>query len=102
MVARTQQDAGLMLPQIQNRRTHHTDASAGFMELKWSGKPDSNRRHPPWQGGALPAELFPPTDRAARLAPAQSGLNSTLYAIPKGCVKRGPNQQADVAIRLDL
>ncbi len=25
----------------------------------WSGKRDSNPRHPPWQGGALPAELFP-------------------------------------------
>ena len=24
-----------------------------------SGKPDSNRRPPPWQGGALPTELFP-------------------------------------------
>ncbi len=29
-----------------------------------SGKPDSNRRPPPWQGGALPTELFP------RLRPA--------------------------------
>ncbi len=26
---------------------------------KWSGKRDSNPRHPPWQGGALPTELFP-------------------------------------------
>lgn len=25
----------------------------------WSGQPGSNRRPPPWQGGALPAELCP-------------------------------------------
>src|SRR5699024_3471810 len=25
----------------------------------WSGKPDSNRRPQPWQGCALPTELFP-------------------------------------------
>ena len=27
--------------------------------LKWSGRTDSNRRQPPWQGGALPTELRP-------------------------------------------
>ena len=27
----------------------------------WSGKPDSNRRPQPWQGCALPTELFPQT-----------------------------------------
>ncbi len=26
---------------------------------EWSGRRDSNSRHPPWQGGALPAELRP-------------------------------------------
>gem|GEM_PF-4737951 len=26
---------------------------------KWSGKRDSNSQPPPWQGGALPIELFP-------------------------------------------
>ena len=26
---------------------------------KWSGKPGSNWRPQPWQGCALPAELFP-------------------------------------------
>ncbi len=24
-----------------------------FMKFKWSGKPDSNRRHPAWKAGAL-------------------------------------------------
>ena len=27
--------------------------------LNWSGKPGSNRRPVPWQGTALPTELFP-------------------------------------------
>src|ERR1039458_7327645 len=27
----------------------------------WSGRPDSNRRHRPWQGRTLPAELLPPS-----------------------------------------
>ena len=26
---------------------------------KWSGRQDSNLRHPPWKGGALPTELRP-------------------------------------------
>jgi hypothetical protein len=29
--------------------------------LFWSGRRDSNSRHPPWQGGTLPAELLPQT-----------------------------------------
>ncbi len=29
--------------------------------LLWSGRRDSNPRQPPWQGGALPAELLPLT-----------------------------------------
>ena len=30
-----------------------------FYEFEWSGRRDSNPRHPPWQGGALPTELRP-------------------------------------------
>ena len=26
---------------------------------KWSGRRDSDPRHPPWQGGTLPTELLP-------------------------------------------
>ncbi len=33
---------------------------------KWSGKRDSNSRPPPWQGGALPTELFPLLNREPR------------------------------------
>ena len=28
-------------------------------EMRWSGKRESNPRPLPWQGNALPAELFP-------------------------------------------
>lgn len=31
------------------------------LDKKWSGKRDSNPRPLPWQGNALPAELFPRT-----------------------------------------
>ena len=27
---------------------------------KWSGRRDSNSRHPPWQGGILPLNYFRP------------------------------------------
>ena len=32
----------------------------GYAAQNKSGKRDSNSRQPPWQGGALPTELFPP------------------------------------------
>ena len=28
-------------------------------QIKWSGRRDSDPRHPPWQGGTLPTELLP-------------------------------------------
>ena len=33
--------------------------SRKFMGREWSGRQDSNLRHPPWKGGALPTELRP-------------------------------------------
>jgi hypothetical protein len=36
----------------------------GFDEKSWSGKRDSNSRPRPWQGRALPTELFPHRSRA--------------------------------------
>ncbi len=36
-------------------------------EEEWSGKRDSNSRPQPWQGCALPAELFPPALQAGVL-----------------------------------
>ncbi len=30
-----------------------------FLLREWSGLQDSNLRHPPWKGGALPTELSP-------------------------------------------
>jgi hypothetical protein len=43
------------------RRRSAKGSSAGdrVAPPRESGKPDSNRRPPPWQGGALPTELFP-------------------------------------------
>lgn len=32
----------------------------------WSGKRDSNSRPLPWQGNALPAELFPHMDQKSK------------------------------------
>lgn len=32
-----------------------------FLNTKWSGKRDSNPQPLPWQGNALPIELFPHT-----------------------------------------
>lgn len=30
-----------------------------YLGREWSGRQDSNLRHPPWKGGALPTELRP-------------------------------------------
>ena len=46
-------------------RTHVTSLEgwSSTIELhpqrKWSGRRDSDPRHPPWQGGTLPTELLP-------------------------------------------
>src|SRR5260363_302361 len=37
-------------------------AARGKGAQKWSGKRGSNSRPQPWQGCALPTELFPPVD----------------------------------------
>ena len=40
----------------------NTKPFSHYINLKeWSGKPGSNRRPQPWQGCALPTELFPLT-----------------------------------------
>lgn len=46
-------DAGLRSSVLNKVRVGHPNL------LNWSGKRDSNSRLPPWQGGALPTELFP-------------------------------------------
>ena len=61
------------LPLGQADRFSHPDAdlaetgnpagSRGFLKI-WSGKRDSNSRPQPWQGCALPTELFPPNERS--------------------------------------
>jgi CheY-like chemotaxis protein len=48
----------------------------GGRPRSWSGRPDSNRRHLPWQGSALPAELLPRAEegpaRTPDLPPSQN------------------------------
>ncbi len=44
------------------------------LHANWSGKRDSNSRPQPWQGCALPTELFPPFTHSSREAtPVKSG-----------------------------
>ncbi len=47
----------------------------------WSGKRDSNSRPQPWQGCALPTELFPLTGELHILA-ARSAMSSTVACNP--------------------
>ena len=50
-----------------------------------SGKRDSNPRHPPWQGGALPTELFPHTNDCVQsgwLGSNQRPYGPKPYALP--------------------
>ena len=44
----------------------------------WSGKPGSNRRPQPWQGCALPTELFP---REARILGRRTAVSSLLIRV---------------------
>ena len=43
---------------IKKRLTHKKTPADGVLK-SWSGKRDSNSRPQPWQGCALPTELFP-------------------------------------------
>ena len=50
----------------QNESFTHPGWSCDFDQVIYeSGKRDLNPRHPPWQGGALPTELFPQVFRGA-------------------------------------
>src|SRR5688572_25499452 len=49
------------LPPGPRRPESPARLSARGFRLFWSGKRDSNSRPRPWQGRALPTELFPPT-----------------------------------------
>ncbi len=47
--------------------------------MKWSGRRDSNSRHLPWQGSALPAELLPRSVvLEKRKTPALTDFSGTL------------------------
>ena len=49
-------------------------ANSGLCQVIWSGKRDSNSRPQPWQGCALPAELFPLKE--ARILAGTADLSS--------------------------
>jgi hypothetical protein len=49
-----------MLSGLDRRSLAPKAMSGGRTEENWSGKRDSNSRPQPWQGCALPTELFPP------------------------------------------
>ena len=49
--------------------------------LRPSGKPDSNRRPPPWQGGALPTELFPQKNKETGLPAGPRKLEMPLGSV---------------------
>src|SRR2546426_5704423 len=45
----------------------------------WSGRPDSNPRHRPWQGRTLPTELLPPDGKLhsrAETFPVSNGVTT--------------------------
>ena len=53
---------------------------------KWSGRQDSNLRHPPWKGGALPTELRPHSigawlDGGERRIRTFEGINRQIYSL---------------------
>ncbi len=51
----------------------------GYVALKqWSGKRDSNSRPQPWQGCALPTELFPQHGASAQNRTVDTGIFSPL------------------------
>ena len=52
----------------------------------WSGRPDSNRRHQPWQGCTLPAELLPLAGLShSRKRPAGCQFNAIVMPKPQSC-----------------
>ena len=74
----------------------------------WSGKPGSNRRPQPWQGCALPTELFPHTTRftvatvvgiakARRpLNPVKAALQLLSYSRTKPPEEANPSNRAPI------
>ncbi len=54
-----------------------------FSGREWSGRQDSNLRHPPWKGGALPTELRPHRKRngGERRIRTFEGLHRQIYSL---------------------
>ena len=66
---RAEKITGASAPVIREVPSRFELENKGFADLrlttwlwhrkKWSGRRDSDPRHPPWQGGTLPTELLP-------------------------------------------
>lgn len=52
---------------------------------EWSGRTASNRRHPPWKGGALPTELRPQVRAARCLGPGPPREDEASSVDPVRC-----------------
>ncbi len=71
-------DCGRDAGPLPERRTPPRFTERGRRgQLEWSGRPDSNRRHRPWQGRTLPTELLPlvkPFSLAGGIVSNQAGV----------------------------
>jgi hypothetical protein len=64
------------------RVSHRPARGPGRPAQGWSGRPDSNRRHPAWEAGALPTELRPRSDHPAPpIGDRASGASSIWWAV---------------------
>ena len=53
--------------------------SQKFLNEFWSGRRDSNPRHPPWQGGTLPLSYARKSASSGRYQAFLPGLSSVMY-----------------------
>ena len=63
-----------------------------WIPIKWSGKRGSNSRPQPWQGCALPAELFPHLKWMLNITPIEWAFKQNyliFYPVKKASHKRG-------------
>ena len=49
---------GISVIKLIGSKNNKAPDDKSWVSLRWSERRGSNSRHPPWQGGALPAELL--------------------------------------------
>ena len=57
-----------------DRKSRTAKVMREMQNIVWSGKRDSNSRPPPWQGDALPTELFPHLEVTPRIELGNRGF----------------------------